>query len=190
MVVEIDEDIRVRAQDRCRSEGADFAVKTFLDRLRFACVGNNTENFLGFENLGTGHRDGATGHLLQALEPALAQLLTPASIIEIDHQERFRGSKIGWRIVEGQVSILPDADEGDVNRSFADLSRNLGNGLLRISVALEEVIVDDSNFVEQALAKIFLKAGRVIARQADVFVQMKHLDIFPVHSGNLCELVE
>src|SRR5262249_22318698 len=102
--------------------------------------------------------------LVQGLEPALAQLLTPASIIEIDHQEGFLGCEIRRGIVEGQVAILTDADEGDVNRSFADLSRNLGNNFPRISGAGQEVIVDNSHFVDQTLAKIFLKAGGVIAR--------------------------
>ena len=94
-------------------------------------------------------------------------MLTPASIIEIDHDKGFLSFEIRRRIVEGQVSVLPDPNEGDVNRSFADLSGNLCNRMLRISAAVEEVILDDSNFVDQALVED-VQAGMLVATRESI----------------------
>ena len=49
-------------------------------------------------------------------EPALAELLPAAGVVELDHEVRLLGLEVGRRVVEGEVAVLADAHEGHVDR--------------------------------------------------------------------------
>ena len=55
--------------------------------------------------------------------------------------------------------------------------------ILRIAFALEQVNRADPRRVDQPLAEVAAEARRVIARDADVLVEMEHLDVAPGHVG-------
>ena len=65
---------------------------------------------------------------------------------------------------------------GRCRERVAGLSRNL----LGICFAFEQVIPADANFVDEPIEQVAPKAGGMVDRQADVLVEMKHLDARPV----------
>ena len=55
-------------------------------------------------------------HVLEGRKPAFADLLAAAGLVERDDEVGLGGLEVGRRIVERQVRVLADADEGDVDR--------------------------------------------------------------------------
>src|SRR5579862_1277467 len=141
----------MRAQDRRRGFGTDLTLKTLRDSFGFARVWNDTQNLFRLENLADAHRDRAHGHIGQGLEPAFAELLAAAGLIEIDHDVRFFGFKISGRIVEGQMSVLANADESYVDRGFAKLAGNFGDSLGWVLLAVEKMMMRNADFVDQPI---------------------------------------
>ena len=80
---------------------------------------------------------------LQGAKPALADLLPPARLVQRHDQVRVSRVEVGRRIVEGEVAVLADADEGDSrsarsgvrahfpNRLGRSASRHRGSGTAR-----------------------------------------------------------
>src|SRR5215210_548103 len=58
-------------------------------------------------------RSGLTSRSRQSLT-AFTYLLPAAGFIEIDDDIRLLGLEVGGRVVEGEVAVLADADEGHV----------------------------------------------------------------------------
>ena len=96
---------------------ADWAFETCLDRLCFAQFGRDAENFFGFEKLPNRNRNRSSRNLAQTAEPAFADLLAAAGLVEIDDEIRRLCLKISGRIVESQMPIFADADKRNLNRA-------------------------------------------------------------------------
>ena len=54
----------------------------------------------------------------------------------------------------------------------------------RLALAVEQVVAGDAGLVDQPLQQVSAEAGRVIDRQTDVLVEVKHLDARPVDAGH------
>ena len=61
------------------------------------------------------HGDRLAGHVVFGGEPALVNLLRLAGVAEIDDDVRLGGIKVGRGIVEGDVGVLPDADQAQID---------------------------------------------------------------------------
>src|SRR5215469_5273429 len=134
------------AQDGRRGLGSDFALETSCDSFGFAGVRDDTKNLFRPENLTDGHRDRAPGDVGQVLEPAFAELLPAACLIEMDHDVSCFGLKIGGRIVEGQVPVLADADESYVDWGFAKFAGDLRDGFGWVLLAVQKMVMGDADF--------------------------------------------
>src|SRR6266699_2536407 len=88
------------------------------------------------------------------------------------------------RVSERQMAILADSDKGDVNRCCGQLLRDFANRLRNISVTLKKVILVNFSFPNQTLEEVFPKAGGMRRWQADVFIQVKHLNARPLDAGH------
>ena len=98
--------------------------------------------------------------------------------------------EVGGRIVEREVAVLADADECDVDGALGDrASRPLGDRR-GVSFAVEQVVPRETRLADQPLEQVLAEAGRVLDRQADVLVEVKHLDARPVDAGRGGEGVE
>ena len=114
-------------------------------------------------------------------EPALADLLAPAGLVERDDEVGLLGVEIGGRIVEGEVAVLADADERDVDRRRTRSPADLVGDLPRLVLAVEEVVrARCPSVANQPLEEVAAEACGMIERQADVLVEMEHLDARPV----------
>src|SRR5204862_2902818 len=105
--------------------------------------------------------DGALRHFVDASEPAFPHLLAPARIVERHDQVRLFGVEISGWIVEGQVTVFADADEGDVNRACRELTPDLPAHLARIAIGLEQVEAGYPGRLNQPFAQVFAEAGRM-----------------------------
>src|SRR5579872_89779 len=103
-------------QDRCRRHRADLALETRFHRLRLALIRNHGEDFFCLENLLRRHGNGLLRYLRNIGEPRLAYLLLATRLIEVDDDIRLFGIEISGWIVEGNVPVLADAEERNVNR--------------------------------------------------------------------------
>ena len=116
-------------------------------------------------------------------KPSFTDLLLAAGFVELDDDVGFLGFEVGGRIVEGEVAVFADTDEGDVDRGggdgFADFSDHGGG----IFFTVEKVRIGDTGFGDQALFEKFAETRWVRHRQADVLVEVEELDFLPVDAG-------
>ena len=184
VAVEIDGGVGMRAEDGSGSHGAEFAVEAGVNGLGFARVGNDAEDLLGFEDLLDGHGDGLLGNLVEIAEPAFADLLLAAGVIEIDDDVRIGDLEIGGRIVEGEMAIFADAGEGNIDGRAGDGGVDAANEVAGIGGGIEKVMIGDAGLADKALFEEFAEAGGMIGGQADVFVKMKEFDVLPGDVGS------
>ena len=97
----------------------------------------------------------------------------------------FRFTQVRWRIVEGQVPILADADKGHINRLVLNQRADASTFLMRIIFAIQVMKrrQGDGQLAHKPLPQIQPKRRRMRDRQADVLVQVKHLHPRPVDPG-------
>src|SRR5579859_6398698 len=137
------------AQNRRRRHGADLTFEAGFYGLRLALVGYDGENFVGLENLARGHGEGSGRHLRNVGEPGFANLLLAAGVIEIYDDVGAVGGEISGRIVEGDVPILSNPKEGDVDGSGGEFAADLPGNCRRIGgVAFEQVIRSEEHTSE------------------------------------------
>ena len=88
------------------------------------------------------------------------------------------------------MRVLPDPDERDVDRRLRQLATDALRHLARIPLGVEQVVVANAGLVDQALAQVPAKARGMVDRQADVLVEMEHLDARPVDAVRAGERLE
>lgn len=165
--------MRMRGQNRGGGHRADRAFKARFDGLRFARIGDNRDDRLGFQNLPDGHGDRLHRNFREISEPSFADLLLATGFVEIHDDVGFVGIEIGGRIVEGEMAVFADAGEGEVNRRGADCVAGLVDDFRRSAGAVEQVVMHDAGFIDQAFLQVFAEAGGMRHRDADVFVEME-----------------
>ena len=174
------------AKNGGRGHGADGPIETSLDGLSFLWSRHDSENLFRFENLIHGHGDGVPGDNVNIGEPSFADLLLAAGLIEIHDNVGLFGAEIGWRIVEGQVTVFTDSDEGDIDRGSADGSIGAADYFDRILLAIQKMTRDDAGFRDEAILQELAETGGMRFGQADVFVEMedrKSTRLNSSHSG-------
>jgi len=117
-------------------------------------------------------------------------LLAAARFIESDDEVRLFRLEIRWGIIKRHVPILPDTDKSDVNRRRSQRLANAVDNFAGITAAVKQVILCNPNLTNQALEKIFAKAGRMSDRQPDILIEVKHLDSLPVDVFRVGQRVE
>ena len=75
------------------------------------------------------HGDGLRRYFLRGCKPSFPYLLLLASFVQVYHNIAFPGVEIRRGIVEGNVGILTDADEADIDRSLPQLGSQGRNGV-------------------------------------------------------------
>src|SRR5881275_1837506 len=136
------------------------------------------------------HGNRPLGNVREVREPGLSHLLAAAGLIQVNDEIAFFGLEIRRRVIERQMAILADSDKGDVNRCCGQLLRDFANRLRNISVTLKKVILVNFSFPNQTLEEVFPKAGGMRRWQADVFIQVKHLNARPLDAGHSGQSVE
>lgn len=181
--IEIKGDAGMSAENARGDLRIDRSLESGLDGLGFAGFRNGGNDLGGLENLANGHGDGAGGDVRERFEPAFADLLTAAGFIEIDEEVGIFGIEIGGRIVEGEVSVLADADESEINGGSEQV---VGGGAEKrggIGVAVECVVTNDGGLIDEATLKIVGEAGWVSDGQAEVLIELKEFDGLPWDRG-------
>ena len=111
------------------------ALEAGLDGRRLARVRDDADDRARLQNLADRHRDRLRRHVVDRGEPAFADLLPPAGLVERDDEVRLLGLEIGRRIVEGEMAVLADPDKAR-RRSAPDAIARPASSATCASVAL------------------------------------------------------
>jgi len=95
-------------------------IQTHRNRPGLALVGHRADEVLGLENLANRHRNGLQWDVVEFGKPTLADLLAAASLLQIDDDVGIVGFKVGRWVVEAYVSVLTDAQKGNIDILFLD----------------------------------------------------------------------
>src|SRR6476646_7453888 len=106
--------------NRSGAEWADFQLQATSDSLCLSSIRNNTKQLASLQNLLNGHRNGLTRNRLEVPKPSFTDLLSAARLIEIDHEIRLLGFKVGRRIIKSQMAIFTKAQERGINSLLRD----------------------------------------------------------------------
>ena len=119
-LVEVHRRRRMRLQNRRRRERRHLPFEAGVNRRGLARVRHDAEDRARLQNLAHRHRDRLRRHLVDRGEPAFAHLLAPARLVQLHDEVRALGDEVRRRIVEREMSVLADADKGDVDRGRRD----------------------------------------------------------------------
>ena len=180
----------MRLQDRGRRHRRDGTGETVFDRFGLARIGDDADDFARGENLADRNRNGMRRHVVQGFEPPFAHLLPPARLVQLHDDERLVGFEIGRRVVECEMSVFTDADERAIDWRFSDRGARATTNLLWILIAVEEVVTRHSRGTDQTFEQIPAKTRGMIGGEADVFVEVKHVDARPVHVAALFQRLQ
>jgi hypothetical protein len=78
------------------------------------------------------------------------------------------------------MAVFADPDEGHINRCCGQLASNFFGDTDSVTLHVEQVISANSCLGDEPLEQVLTETCGMIDRQADVLVQMKHLDVAPV----------
>ena len=125
-------------------------------------------------------------HIVNGGEAAVVHLLHTTDLVELGELDGGGIVEIGNAgIVEGDVAVLADADQTDVNGFLADLFGQLCDAF---SSAVDKVnSLQGADLVHKALLQVLAEAGHVGDGQTNVLVQMEHLNAVPLNAGFLCQ---
>ena len=142
---------------------------------RLSGIGHATKDDLRFHDLPDRHGDGFSGHRLEAAEPTLCPLLASAGFVQRDDEVRRLCLEVGWRIVEGQMTILPDPDKSHVDPIFGD--QRVQALALRLRILVRVDVMENADGYGKPVYETFFeipaKRGSVVPRKADVFIEME-----------------
>ena len=159
-----------------------------LDGLSFAFIGNNVDDDFALEDLGNAHAESMGGHSVKGGEPAFAQLLTAAGVIQFDHEESLVGVEVSRGIVESDVAVFADTDEGDINGVFSHDLFHIGaegGGIIGVAVDEEDFSQLAGQLVDEVLAQVEAETCFVSGGETDVLIQVEEGDFGPVDAGFL-----
>ena len=111
----------MKPNDRCGMERRQLALKGDLHGIGLAFIRNRVDDAAALENLADGHGDGLFGHVVERGEPSFAELLVAADIVKIDDDVGLFRVEIRRRVVEGDMAVLTDADEADIDDFFLQM---------------------------------------------------------------------
>ena len=92
------------------------------------------------------------------MKPSFPKLLTPARFVQRNDEIFFLGFEVGGRIIEGEMPVLPDSNESDVDRGLPKRLPRAANNFSRIFGTVEQMVLGDSGFLDQALLEIIAEA--------------------------------
>ena len=105
-----------------------------------------------------------------------------------DHEESLVGVEVSRGIVESDVAVFADADEGDINGVFSHDLFHIGaegGGIIGVAVDEEDFSQLAGQLVDEVLARIEAETGFVSGGEADVLIQVEEGDFGPVDAGFL-----
>src|SRR5581483_9147870 len=120
-------------------------------------------------------------NVVQRRKPAFPELLLATRFIEIDDQVRLFRLKIRRRIVEREMAVLADTDEGDVDVFLPDQVPQPLAFTMRIFLGIDVMKrrQRQRQFAVETLPEVFSERRAMRYRQADIFVKMKCRDLIP-----------
>ena len=154
MPVQIDGDIRMFAQNRRRGLRCDRPLQAKPDGLSFARIRHRHDDRFCFQQLADRNRDRTLRHGGKVWKLTLPDLLLTTGFIKLDHQIGLLGHEIRGRVVEGQVGVLADAGESDINRLGGKEHAHFATGLFRIGQTVKQVVIFQPGFIDETIEQI------------------------------------
>jgi len=185
--------VGVGAQDGSGAGVGQRTLDSTFDRLGFALVRNGVDDGFALEDLLDSHGDSLFGNVIEGREPALSELLFAAGFVESDDKISLFGLEVGGGIVEGDVAVLTDSDEGDVDGELGDAFAELFADFLGIGIASvdrSEGHRGDRKLIDETLSQVLTESGGVILGQTDVLVEVEEIDLAPVDVFLILEAAE
>src|SRR5262245_9131710 len=88
------------------------------------------------------------------------------------------------------MAVFSSAAQGHVYRRRADLTACAFANLDRVRFAVEQMVARYSRRSDQSFEQVLAKTRRMRSRQADVFIEVEHLEFSPVNAGRICQCVQ
>ena len=120
LTVKVDRRLSVSLENRARCLGCDRSLQTGLNGFGFSLVRHTTDNRFALHDLANRHRNGAFRNFPQVSEPSLPRLLPSTGFVEMNHNVRSRGFEVRRRVIEGEVAVFSNSDEGHIDRMLTD----------------------------------------------------------------------
>ncbi len=190
--VEVESGVGMFLEDGGWDERGNGSLDGVFDGGGLAMVRDGADDVFGLHDLADGHGDGSFGDIGQGVEPAFAELLATAGFIEMDDDVGFFGFEIGWGVIEREVSVFTDADEGDINGVFADDVVEAAAFLVPVGVGIDVVEASEweGELADEALPEVEAEGSGVGDGDGDVFVEVEGGDEVPGDGVGFDELFE
>src|SRR3954451_10637020 len=169
-------------EDRGRPHVGHRPFEDLVHGLRLALIGHGEDHHVARQDAPDRHRDRFGRHIVEGGEPALAELLAAAALIQRDNLVGHRRVEVSRRIVEGEMAVLADAGEHHVDR----MGIEHGVDTLDLTLEVRRVALDEVESAElrkapgEALLQIAPEARRMRIGHGDILVEMKGSDTRPV----------
>ena len=150
---------------------------------RLADTRNGGDQALALDHLPDAHRNPVVGNFSEGRKPTLIDLLLAAPLAELHADIGVMGPQVGGRVVEGQVSVLTDADETDVQPLSGHQPVQTGQlrGNIRGGTFNRMESPKCGNLAEEIPLEEATGSGRMFARQSDEIIKLECGDLAPVN---------
>ena len=163
-----------------RTRGADGISNCAANGFLLIAPGNCAEDYMSVEKSRYGNGERPDGYLAERRETSIIDLLLPALRIEFDDPHGEWIVEIGRWIVEGEMTIGPDAATDNINRRSAELRGVAGGGARRIVGGLDQMHGGEVEMVEDGPAQPEPETLWRIGGQVEILVHMECGDARPI----------
>src|SRR5438477_2606779 len=170
----------MRPHDCRRRQWTDLPFEACLYGIRLSCIRHETYNLFRLQDLPNAHRNSAFRHILKGWEPSCPQLLSPASFIQSDHNVRLFRFEISRWVIEREMAVLPDSNEGYIDGSRDQFPSDFANHFCRVFLSMEQMVLRNARFPNQSLLQKLAEARWMRLGQPDVLIQVEHLHPLPI----------
>ena len=168
-------------EDGSRHLRGNGPLSCVFDGLGLALVGNGANDCGALHDLTNGHGNGSLRDGVEIREPALSELLLPASVVQIDRHIRAFGFEIGRRVIEGKVPVFTNSHERNVDDGFFNKGADPPTFRIWIDFAVEKMKgrKRERKFAHEAFPQVLPKGSVMRDREPDVLIEVKTRHLVP-----------
>ena len=169
------------SEDGCRTGGADRTQYRIPYRPGFPDAWHDAAEPASLRKHPQRDRNRLSRNQGQAREAVVVNLLLTTDVVQFDDLREDRIGKIGgWRIVKGDMSVLPYAQADHVDRSLGQqCCIALGLGKRGSCLPVDRVEASRLDVIEKMSAQVCPKTLGMGVRQSHIVIHVKYFDALP-----------
>lgn len=127
-----------------------------------------------------GHAYRVGRNIFEGGKPTFSDLLIATRLVKKHHVVSFGRFEIGRRVIEGQVGVLADTDQSDIDRRLQQAPGSVLADRFGVGCSIEEMKGFQWDFIDEAGFQVAAERCAMIRRDADIFVQVEPFDAGPI----------